>query len=306
MSLNEALRTDLTQKVNAHRVVLFMKGKRRLPQCGFSAQVVKILDELVDDYQTYNVLDDPDLRNGIKEFSSWPTIPQLYVDGSFIGGCDIVSEMYKTGQLHEALGLQVPEVHPPKLSVSEAAQAQLVAALEGAEGQVRLEVDQNFRPTLGLDQVRPGDFEVEAGALRILVDRMSAPRADGVHIDFTTDGGGGFRVDNPNEPAKVRSARPQDVHARLVSGERFEFIDVRTPEERQTAQIQGTTLLTPEEMARLEALPKDTPLVFHCHHGGRSLQAAQAFVDKGFSRVYNMDGGIDAWSLHIDNSIPRY
>jgi monothiol glutaredoxin len=104
MSANEALHRRIQGLVDSDRVVLFMKGSRRMPQCGFSAQVVQILDSLLDDYTTVDVLQDPEIRQGIKEFSSWPTIPQLYVAGEFVGGCDIVTEMYQSGELQEQLG----------------------------------------------------------------------------------------------------------------------------------------------------------------------------------------------------------
>jgi len=86
-----------------------MKGNRRQPQCGFSATVVGILDDLVPDYTTVDVLSNPAIRDGIKAYSSWPTIPQLYVGGEFVGGCDIVRELYGTGELHEKLGVPMPE-----------------------------------------------------------------------------------------------------------------------------------------------------------------------------------------------------
>jgi monothiol glutaredoxin len=84
-------------------VVLFMKGTADQPQCGFSNQVVRILDHLGVGYSDVNVLADPDIREGVKEFSNWPTIPQLYVKGEFIGGCDIVREMFQTGELKTLL-----------------------------------------------------------------------------------------------------------------------------------------------------------------------------------------------------------
>jgi monothiol glutaredoxin len=85
--------------ITDNTVVLFMKGVPRAPQCGFSAGVVKVLDALGADYVGVNVLEDPFLRDGIKEYSDWPTIPQLYVKGEFVGGCDIVREMYESGEL---------------------------------------------------------------------------------------------------------------------------------------------------------------------------------------------------------------
>lgn len=103
MPVSDQLRERIESLVASDRIVLFMKGSRELPQCGFSATVVRILDALTPDYTTYDVLLDPELRQGIKEFSSWPTIPQLYVDGEFQGGCDIVSELSETGELRTLL-----------------------------------------------------------------------------------------------------------------------------------------------------------------------------------------------------------
>lgn len=80
-------------------VVLFMKGTPVFPQCGFSSTVVQILDYIGSEYESVNVLEDPEIRQGIKEFNNWPTIPQVFVKGEFIGGCDIVKEMFETGEL---------------------------------------------------------------------------------------------------------------------------------------------------------------------------------------------------------------
>ena len=101
--MEEALKQSLTKLVQDNRVVLFMKGTRHFPQCGFSATVTQILDGLLDDYHTVNVLKDPEVRQGIKEFSNWPTIPQLYIKGEFVGGCDIIREMYENGELQNML-----------------------------------------------------------------------------------------------------------------------------------------------------------------------------------------------------------
>ena len=86
-------------EIEAHPVMLFMKGTAMFPQCGFSARVVQILSHLDVPFHTANVLEDPELRDGIKQFSNWPTIPQLYVKGEFVGGCDIVTEMFQSGEL---------------------------------------------------------------------------------------------------------------------------------------------------------------------------------------------------------------
>ena len=94
---------QIEQVVKSNDVVLFMKGTPQMPMCGFSGQVVQILDYLGVPYQGVNVLADEDVRNGIKEFSNWPTIPQLYVKGEFVGGSDIMMEMFEAGELQQLL-----------------------------------------------------------------------------------------------------------------------------------------------------------------------------------------------------------
>ncbi|HWK01287.1 MAG TPA: Grx4 family monothiol glutaredoxin [Xanthobacteraceae bacterium] len=92
----------IEQQIKSNDVVLFMKGTPQFPQCGFSGQVVQILDYLGVPYKGVNVLDSDELRQGIKAFSNWPTIPQLYVKGEFVGGCDIIREMFQAGELQSA------------------------------------------------------------------------------------------------------------------------------------------------------------------------------------------------------------
>ena len=90
-------------EIAANPVMLYMKGNAMFPQCGFSARVVQILTHMGVPFQTANVLEDADLREGIKAYSNWPTVPQLYVKGEFVGGCDIVTEMYQSGELEAML-----------------------------------------------------------------------------------------------------------------------------------------------------------------------------------------------------------
>jgi monothiol glutaredoxin len=308
MALEERVRSQITDLIGQNRVVLFMKGTRHFPQCGFSATVVQILNDLLPEYQTVNVLKDPDVREGIKEFSSWPTIPQLYVDGKFVGGCDIVREMYAAGELQSLLGVQ-DDVKAPTLHVTPAAREALAQAkaqhAPGESGMLRLEVSSRFEHEMSLDEKRNADFEVDAGGVKILVDRMSAKRADGIRIDYVSEGGGGFRIDNPNEPARVRGMAPAELKRALDAGEDLKLIDVRTDKEIDTAHIEGSKALD-EIAGELEDLPRDTKLVFYCHHGMRSRSAAERFVQEGFTRVYNLEGGIDAWSQQVDPNVPRY
>lgn len=104
---------QIDQTVKASDVVLFMKGTKDFPQCGFSGQVVQILDYLGIEFSDVNVLVDPDLRQGIKDFSNWPTVPQLYVKGEFLGGCDIVREMFQAGELQDHMKQNGIEVRQP-------------------------------------------------------------------------------------------------------------------------------------------------------------------------------------------------
>ena len=99
MNMEDTLRTQLQSTIDDHAIVLFMKGTRLFPRCGFSATVVEVLRRLEVPFHDVNVLADPAIRQGIKDFTGWPTIPQLYIKGKFIGGCDIVRDMYEKGEL---------------------------------------------------------------------------------------------------------------------------------------------------------------------------------------------------------------
>ena len=98
------IKERIRQQVTGAPVVLYMKGTPQMPQCGFSAMAVQVLNACgVQEFQSFNVLADPEIRQGIKEYANWPTIPQLYVNGEFVGGCDIMREMYQSGELQQLL-----------------------------------------------------------------------------------------------------------------------------------------------------------------------------------------------------------
>jgi len=202
-AMNEPLQKQISEILASSRVVLFMKGDRRMPQCGFSAQVVQILDALVPSYETVDVLRSPELRDGIKEFSQWPTIPQLYVDGQFIGGCDIVREMNASGELQKRIGAEVSASKTPTITISEAAAKAFAASVADAGGDsLRLQIDAQFQHELFFGPGEPDDIEVRTSGLTVLLDRSSAGRANRVSIDFIEGSGGGFKIVNPNEPPK--------------------------------------------------------------------------------------------------------
>ncbi len=308
MALNEALRQRLDGLVASDRVVLFMKGNRRAPQCGFSAQVVAILDELLPDYSTHDVLSSADLRDGIKDYSQWPTIPQLYIDGKFVGGCDIVKDLKSSGELEQLLGAEAPAltVPPPRVTAS----AEAIAAFKGAmtEGDpdvLHLQVSPTFEHDLFFGPIERGDVEVDLGGLKLYVARSSIARAEGVNIGYSDGANAGFKVDNPNQPVQVVELSVQDAKAMLDKGE-LTLFDVRPESEGDIARIAVGRTLNEETAEYLKALDKTTPIAFYCHHGMRSRGVAQSVVQQGFRKVYNLKGGIDAWSEAIDSSIPRY
>ncbi len=121
---DNAVSASIQQEVDDTSVVLFMKGTPMFPQCGFSAAVVNALSQMRVKFKGIDVLADPSLRDGIKQFSNWPTVPQLYVKGEFVGGCDIVREMYETGELQKLFdekGVEFAE--PASETASETASA---------------------------------------------------------------------------------------------------------------------------------------------------------------------------------------
>ena len=110
--LDDALKSRIDNEIASEMVVLFMKGTPVFPQCGFSASVVGVLSHLGVKFRGINVLEDGEIREGIKAYSDWPTIPQLYVKGEFVGGCDIIREMYESGELIEMFQTHGIDAHP--------------------------------------------------------------------------------------------------------------------------------------------------------------------------------------------------
>ena len=312
--LGPETRARIEALVTQSRVVLFMKGTPMFPQCGFSATVVTILKQHGAKYETVNVLTEPEIREGIKAYSGWPTIPQLYVDGKLVGGADIARELHLSGELATLLGsaASAGAAKPapgklPTLRVSDGAARALREACADADGdRLRLGIDPSFAYDLSFGPREPGDVEVVSSGVAFLLDPESASRADELSIDFVDGPSGGFKLESPHEPPRVRELSARELDARRRSGEIAHLFDVRTPEERALASIEGGVLLDDAGEARLRALPKDTPIAFHCHHGIRSRNAAQRFLRDGYTRLYNLSGGIAAWSRDVDPKVPMY
>jgi monothiol glutaredoxin len=306
--MNNEMKEKIERLIRTNAIVLFMKGTKEQPQCGFSSRVVEVLKQFTPDFVTVDVIADPAMREAIKVFSSWPTIPQLYVDGEFIGGCDIVLEMFEKEQLQPLLKVAKADKAPAIHLSPEALSAFRDANPEREEGECfRLSIGADFEHGLSFDFQGDDDFTVQFGDVAIIIDPYSAARADGLSLDFVKDGlQSGFAFDNPNEPPMVQELAVEELHAWLAQGKNALLIDVRPRTEWQKAHIASASLLEEMPQADLMARDKNDAIVFFCHHGGRSRRAAESFRYRGFKRVYNLTGGIDAWSRKIDNSVPQY
>jgi monothiol glutaredoxin len=204
MSLDPETRDAIDGLLRENRVVLFMKGNRAQPQCGFSAKTVEALDMLLPDYEVVDVLKNPEIREGIKAYGNWPTIPQLYVAGELVGGCDIIKELFDSGELGTMLGINPPAAdQPPAIRISPAAIDIMQNALQKNPGKaICLRINGSWKHSMSLEAPRPGSISVSVEPITIDVDPWSAMRADGLSIDVMESvQGRGFRFDNPNAPA---------------------------------------------------------------------------------------------------------
>jgi monothiol glutaredoxin len=196
----------------------------------------------------------------------------------------------------------------PTISVTDAAARTIREAVAPPEGgALRITISPSFQYDLRLDAPGTDDAVIVTNGVTIVMDAGSAERASGLTLGFDDgQGGGGFTIDNPNAPVPIEQITPQDLKALLDGGEAFVLLDVRTPAERAIAMIAGSRLLDQALHDEMMQGDRNTPLVFQCHHGMRSQSAAEHFRRAGFRRLYNLAGGIDAWSTQVDPSVPRY
>ena len=309
MSLDPALRSRIESLLQSNRVVLFMKGQPSMPQCGFSAKAAGALGALGVEYAHVNVLADPEIREGIKVYGDWPTIPQLYVDGELVGGSDIIEQMTNSGELSQLLGLPPVDRTPPAITITPAAAEMLLNAVEdaGPGAALVLGIDARFQPSFQFGRYDANAIVAESNGVRVQFDAASARRAEGITIDWIDDiRGKGLAIDNPNAPKAVQQISAADAAAKISAGELL-LVDVRPADERAIAAVNAPfKTFDGDQRAELEALPKDTALAFLCHAGGRSQQAAEHFASLGFRDVSNISGGIEAWSQQVDSTVPRY
>ena len=308
MPLSPATRTRIETLLAQNPVVLFMKGSPQAPQCGFSAAASGVLNELLPQYATVNVLEDAEIREGIKEFGNWPTIPQLYVKGELVGGADIVQSMYNSGELQALFGLPKPDRTPPVITITDKAAQAIRSALTDAEPglALHLSIDARYQPQFHLAEPSDDAIRSESNGIDVLFDLGSAQRARGIRIDWVeTMQGSGLAIDNPNAPSAVKQISVAELAQRLAAND-ITVVDVRPAEERAIAALKAPFRTLDDGLGALADLPKDAPIAFLCRSGGRSQQAAEQFRAHGYTKVYNVAGGINAWAREIDTTISEY
>jgi len=296
MSLDSATRERIETVLKDHRVVLFMKGDRRQPQCGFSAAATNMLNELLPDYHTINVLEDPEIREGIKAYGEWPTIPQLYVAGELVGGADIIRQLYTSGELHELFGAAKPDRTPPEITITDAAAEAIRQGTANAQGvALHLEIGPDHSAGFQLAPAGEHDIVARSNGLEVHFDPASAQRAKGIVIDWvSTVQGEGLSLKFPGAQ-EIKSLTVQELKSRLAAGD-VTLIDVRPAHNRAAVPpLPQARVLDDEGYERLAALPKDTALAFICNVGISSQSMAERFAAHGFSNVYNVAGGMEAW-----------
>ncbi len=307
MTLNDSTREKIEDLIQQNRVVLFMKGTPKAPQCGFSSKTVGLLDSVLDNYKSVDVLEDQDIREGIKAYGDWPTIPQLYIDGELVGGCDIVTAMFNNCELHEMLGVEAPDRTPPEVTITDAAAEKILEAMEGHEGiGLHFAVDAGWQSQFNLAPAEGHELKIETNGITLFFDLASAQRAQGAVIDWVESmQGAGLTIHLPQAPEPVKQMSVTELKNKLDNNSVI-LIDVRGSEEQSLASLDAAKPMSSETMQLMEALPKDTVLAFICHVGNRSQVAAEHFRKQGFTNVNNVVGGIDAWSKEIDSSVPQY
>ena len=224
-STGSSPQSQIEQMLNDNPVFLFMKGTPESPQCGFSGKVTNILNAWKVPFKSFNVLADESIRQGIKDYANWQTIPQLYINKEFVGGSDVVEEISNNGELGELLNEAFPEM----------------------------------------------------------------------------------KITPPPPPAEAQEVNALEASVIMKETPNISLLDVRSPQERETACLENSVLLDQELVEEmLDKWDKDTAMMFICHTGQRSRQAAQYFAAQGFQKVYNISDGIHGWSSSVDSSIPSY
>jgi len=308
--MNERTKKTIEEFIEKNHVALFMKGSKERPACGFSRQVVDVLNKLIPDFNAFDILSDSDVREGIKEYSSWPTLPQLYVNKEFLGGCDIALEMFRSGELAQLLQVKKAVITPTIHLSDKAIEAfKKIAEQEKTDLSVRILISARFEHEMAFDEAKDDDLIVKEHEIKLVFDAYSAARAEGLSIDYFADEiDEAFSFINPNEPPLVQEITAPELKDMLDTAPLLNIIDVRSGEERALAKLSFARPLYEISQKDIDTLDSKSPIIFHCHHGVRSRREAERwrFFKNKFQKIYSLKGGIDAWSKEIDGSVPLY
>jgi len=298
--MTDQAKQRIEKMLDEHPVFLFMKGNPQTPMCGFSSNTVKILKDMIgDDFGSFNVLDDPEIREGIKAYGQWPTIPQLYVNKELVGGNDIISEMFNTGELHELLNLTQPDRTAPTISITDEALNHIKEGLKDmGEHQLFLSVDDEFNTRFSLEMPKGYEIIADVGDLKVYMDIGTAKRSNGVEISWVDElQGSGLRIKNPNEPPAVQELSVAELQDWLDSDiKKPQIYDVRSADQVAEGTVAHAVRLDKSAIESIETMDKETPLVFVCQVGQSSMSAAEFFRKKGYTKIFNLTGGYNAWN----------
>jgi len=306
-NMSPAVHARITKLLAENAVVLFMKGGKDQPRCGFSAKVTDVLNELAPNFVGIDVLLDEEIRQGIKLYSEWPTIPQLFIKGELVGGSDIITQLFNTGELHGLLGAPAPDRSAPQITISEDAASAIRAGIADEPGVVlHLRIDRRWQAHFQLAPAEGHEIKAHAAGIDILMDVATAQAARGMHVDWVESlQGAGLSIKLPRAPKAVQSLTVAELAPALRAGSML--IDVRPAHDRLRAPMPlAHRVMDNTTLSSLEALDKSTPMVFLCHFGNSSRQAADHFRGLGFTELFNLEGGIDAYAREIDTGVVRY
>jgi monothiol glutaredoxin len=307
--MSNLVQQRIAKMLSENPVVLFMKGTPDQPRCGFSARAVDVLNAVAPGFEGVDVLSDEEIRAGIKAYGNWPTIPQLYVNGELVGGCDIIMQLHNSGELHQLLGVAQPARPEPRIDISAAAAQAIRAGMSDEPGlALHLRIDNKWQAHFQLANSEGHEVKASNQGIEVLMDLATAQRADGLKIDWVeTLQGAGLRIQIPGAPAAVKAMSVRELALAMQTDQAPIIIDVRPEHDRLRVPFPARhRVLDQANVASLESLDKNQPVAFLCHFGNSSRQAADHFRSLGFAQVYNIEGGIDAYARDVDSNVQRY
>lgn len=308
--LSAATRQRIEALRPTHRLVLVMSGTPNTLTCGSTVNICELLDGIGLDYAPVDGTGDPEFARGERHRAYRYGIPQLYLDGEFVASGDAIEDMANAGELHAGLGLAAPDRRPPEVKLSPAAAKFLRAVIAGREGGVvaDIQITAQWSGCVRIEPRRKGTIQTEVDGVPLQFDLASVRRAEGMSIDWQdVERGPDLLLHFPNAPViePVRPMSPEQADAGVRDGG-LTIVDIRHPQERALARLNLPFLSLDEHNHVIRNLAPDVPLAVLCHHGDRSVPAAEYLHLLGHRDVYYIEGGIEAWAERVDPSIPRY